>query len=422
MKVSQLILKGFRGFENSTINFDPQLTVLVGVNGSGKTSALDATFFLLSQYIARLVASPSSAQRLNEEDVRIGTTETSLKITTQIADGNQISWSLVKQRASRRIVHPNSSDFDTLNDYVRRIASGYGNGRDYLSGETIAVYYDQRRAILDIPQRKRTKIEHDAEYAFKNSLRPGAIDFRRLTYWFEEREGEELRRQRRDRDYVDRQLEAVRLAITSATGLRNPYYSIEKPRGLRVEKDGLELHVSQLSAGERTFFALAGDLARRLAMANLDSETPLRAPGIVLVDEVELHLHPGWQRKIIAWLLETFPNCQFIVSTHSPQVLGEVHAHQIRILEARGNTIELAVPAASYGRDSNYLLLSVLGAEERRSRSKELLEKIDDALGRGRLEEARERIRALDTELEGSPPELAIAEARLARRERRQST
>ena len=79
--------------------------------------------------------------------------------------------------------------------------------------------------------------------------------------------------------------------------------------------------------------ALAGDLARRLAaVAPLDSD-PLKAHAIVLVDELELHLHPRWQRIIVSWLLETFPNCQFIVSTHSPQVISEVSAGHVRILE-----------------------------------------------------------------------------------------
>lgn len=78
-----------------------------------------------------------------------------------------------------------------------------------------------------------------------------------------------------------------------------------------------------MSDGEKCTIALFGDLARRMALANPNKDNPLDGEGIVLIDEIELHLHPLWQRRILNVLKKVFPNIQFIVSTHSPQVLGE---------------------------------------------------------------------------------------------------
>ncbi|CAI0835276.1 recombination protein F [Serratia proteamaculans] len=102
---------------------------------------------------------------------------------------------------------------------------------------------------------------------------------------------------------------------------------------LVLTKSGIELDAQQLSQGEKTILTLVGDLARRLSLLNPELENPFEGKGIVLIDEIDLHLHPTWQQKIIGRLLATFPNVQFILSTHSPQVLSTVPARSIRILE-----------------------------------------------------------------------------------------
>jgi hypothetical protein len=168
--------------------------------------------------------------------------------------------------------------------------------------------------------------------------------------------------------------------------------------------------------GERVFMAMAGDLARRLAILNRDSKNPLSGRAIVLIDEVELHLHPRWQRKIIPWLRETFHNCQFVVSTHSPQVLGEVYAHNIRVLTAVDGEIRVQGANESYGRDSNFLLLRVLGGSERTERTKLDLAGLDQAIESRSFSEARKILTRLRNEIEGAAPELTVAEARLERR------
>jgi predicted ATP-binding protein involved in virulence len=415
MRLRRIRLRGFRGFHDLEIEFDRQLTVLVGQNGAGKTSALDALSIMLSQYIARLTKSASSGRRLAPSDVNMRSGEAHLELQAHDDDFGDVIWSLLKSNKRQQLVKSRNSELGELNEFVRAVATRQAGDLDYLIGETAAIYYDQRRAVLDIPKRKRTVPNHLPWTAFAEGLAFGGIDFRKLTYWFQERESIELRRQRGRTRYVDPQLDAVRRAMTTATGFKDPFFNAEPPRGICVKKGREILNFSQLSTGEQVFLALAGDLARRLAILTPRSLDPLQGCAIVMIDELELHLHPLWQRVIIPWLLRTFPNCQFIVSTHSPQVLGEVEAERIRILLTRRGRVSIAIPDAAYGRDSNFLLASVLGATDRDPRTLSELAKIDHAIARRDFDRARAIISSLKSRIEGAAPELAVAEARVRR-------
>lgn len=415
MRLIELKVDGYRGFAAGKISFDRQLTVLVGENGAGKSSLLDALFLLLSHYSARLIGASSSAGRLKDTDIRVGREEARLSLIARDEEVGEVSWAIAKQGVRQRVLKPSSSNLTGLNDFAKAVAARSSND-DFLRGEVVPIYYDQSRAVLRIPRRRRTRADTSALSVFQDSTSTWGINFPLLTYWFQDRETDELRRQKSRKNYVDRELDAVRRAITLATELRDPYFSVDRPRGLTFTKRNTALHVSQLSTGEQVFMALAGDLARRLAaVAPLDSD-PLKANAIVLVDELELHLHPRWQRIIVPWLLKTFPNCQFIVSTHSPQVVSEVSAKHVRILRdtARGTTINMA--RSTLGRDSNHLLTSVFGVSSRKVAAESHILEADRAIMSGKLEKAKRLIAQLEQEIEGGPPEVAILQARLARR------
>lgn len=415
MILRHLDLQDFRGFHKARIKFDERLTVIIGANGAGKSSVLDALWILLDQYSARLLDLRASAKRLSDNDARLGSADTLIGLTIE-DDDKEVGWALRKQGAQQRILSRKGSDLDGLKGLVRAIAGRASDEGDYLSMAVLPIYYDQRRALADVPQRKRAKAKHAARDAFAESRGDRGLDFRGFVYWFEERETEELRRQRGHPDYEDPQLASVRQAISDGTGLASMSYRPIPPRGLMVSKDGVELKVDQLSTGERVFLAMAGDLARRLAMLASDSHDDQPPRAVVLIDEIELHLHPRWQRKILPWMLEAFPHCQFIVTTHSPQVIGDVAARHLRILEfkPRGNKVQLAT--ASKGRDSNYLLLSVFGTEERSQAVKKRLYAFEKALRHDDLPRATAELEKLTAQMEGSAPEVAIAQSRLARR------
>lgn len=416
MFIRSLELKNFRGFHAARIDFDKQLTVLVGKNGAGKSSVLDALSILLDQYSSKILGQKGTARRLSENDTRQNSPETYIRLTVDDQD-REVRWALRKQGNKQKLLRPSGSDLSGLNDYIRLIADR-GTGQDgHFDVATLPIYYDQRRALAEVPQRKRATAKHTAKDAFEESRGKNGLDLRNFVYWFEEREVEELRRQRRDKNYLDPQLENVRHSIQTATGLTDLSYRSVPPRGLLVNKQGVEVRVDQLSTGERLLLAMAGDLARRLAMRSVEDQIGGQKRAVVLIDEIELHLHPEWQRRILPWLLKGFPQCQFIVSTHSPQVIGAIEAKHIRILEFEkdGNTFQTVL--ATKGRDTNYLLLSVFDSDERSADTKKMLLKFERALRDNKLDLARQELVRLQEQIEGSAPELSIAQARLQRRE-----
>ena len=150
----------------------------------------------------------------------------------------------------------------------------------------------------------------------------------------------------------------------------DPRTELNPPRfivSVRSEQGQVEkLSLDQLSGGYRIVLALAADLARRMAQGNPHLDDPLESEAVVLIDEVELHLHPGWQQRILGDLQRTFPNAQFIVSTHSPQVLTTVEPQRIVELYRDGDRIIAGTPAiATYGAEAGDVLSVVMGVNER---------------------------------------------------------
>jgi predicted ATP-binding protein involved in virulence len=184
---------------------------------------------------------------------------------------------------------------------------------------------------------------------------------------------------------------------------------------MTVNKQGEELIVNQLSDGEKCLLALAGDLARRLAIANPNPDrNPLQGSGVVLIDEIELHLHPKWQRAIIPNLKKTFPNCQFIITTHSPQVISDLQWVHLLRSTPEGIAIE-RVP--SFGKDSNRILETLMGTPERPQEIKDDLRELFRLIDKGELGKARQLRQDLVDQMGEEDPEFVRADWLIQRKE-----
>ena len=139
---------------------------------------------------------------------------------------------------------------------------------------------------------------------------------------------------------------------------------------------------------------LVGDLARRLALANQKDPNPLNGRGIVLIDEIELHMHPSWQRKVLPVLRQTFPNIQFIITTHSPQVLGEADENLKLFLlsedEEQNRTFRLLERMDGF--DSNYILENYMETDAFNPEFQTLLSKTTRAIDGCDFEQAEKLI------------------------------
>lgn len=427
MKITKLSLHHFRGMNDVTLECDPSLNVFVGENGAGKSAVLDALALLLSWWVNRLRSQGSAGRHISATDISNGEAAAVLEVWAQTAD-TSLHWRLAKGRTGRSSTTP-ASDLRQLNSDIktRQQAITDSDGHTNLP---LLVYYPVHRVVHDIPLRIRKKHHFDLLAAYDDALTSGS-NFRLFFEWFREREDLENETIRRasplfdnppaeplsPADLEDPQLRAVRRAL----GEFLPHFSNltvrRKPLRMEVSKDGQVLRFDQLSDGEKCFIALISDLARRLALAN-PTQDPLQGVGVVLIDELDLHLHPQWQRLLLPRLTEVFPNCQFFVSTHSPHVLSHVRADKVFVLERdQQHHVQVRQPASSYGHSAERILEDIMGLTTTRPEAVEnRLQAVFDSIEKGEFEQARQRIDALQDDL-GQDPDLLRATMLLRRKE-----
>lgn len=413
MKVKRLRMNSFRGISDLTLEFDTdEPTVFIGINGVGKSSILDALAILLSWLTKRIQNPNSSGRSFNEDDIKKGAKETHNEITILINDGQQLAWSLTHVSKGRS--KDTSSNLGELKTLVENIHEQLYHTS--YAALPLAVYYPTNRAVLDIPLKIRTKHSFEQITAYDEVLTGGQIDFRRFFEWFRDREDLENEMRLNDSNkYRDRQLQAVRYAIANLLDGFSNLRVRRSPLRMTADKQGDELIVNQLSDGEKCLLALAGDLARRLAIANPNPDcNPLEGSGVVLIDEIELHLHPKWQRAIIPNLVKTFPNCQFIITTHSPQVISDLKWVHLLRSTSEGIAID-RVP--SFGKDSNRILETLMGTPERPQQIIEYLRELFRLIDKGELDNARRLRQELARRMGEEDPEFVRADWLIQRKE-----
>jgi predicted ATP-binding protein involved in virulence len=396
MRIKQLRLKNFRGIKNLELDFDTtqSVAVLVGVNGAGKSSILDCMSALIAYSNLKF---PYGI--FQDRDIYSGK-NSSLNGLSIVFEGNEFSWNTRYDRAGKHVTLISQQDREIIenNNYVQQ----------YSAQHFVSVYYSaSRKTIKNNNIIGRSPEESDI------------VDFAEFTYWFQKLEDlENETRLSTDNNHRDLKLESTRKAIYSMLG--DGFSNLRMKRAidkLTIHKANQEIELDWLSDGERGLLALAGDLSRRLAITYPDSANPLHEAGLVLIDEIELHLHPAWQRIIIQRLIQTFPGCQFIVTTHSPQVLSNVQPECIHILAIEDDNVVVKRPERSYGRDSNRILEDIMGVSKRppeiEARILELFRIIHD----GELDRAKDLIQNLATEIGIDEPELIRAASTIHRRE-----
>ena len=394
MKINNLKVDNFRLFDDMKLQLNGKNTVIFGVNRTGKTSILKSINLLYANIINQIVNRKELKQNLNIEldDIKYGKTQTKLEADFFI-ENQLISYNRTMIRKSGK----RSQDLESL----KILASIFQD--KYMSDEKqenipIFVNYGTNRLVLDIPIRIRTKHQFDIYAAFDKAIE-NRIDFRTFFEWFRNQEDyeNECKVQNADLQFADKALDSVKKAmlvmLDGCTNLR----VARKPRlEMKVDKNGVGLNVSQLSDGEKCTMALFGDLARRLTIANPNLDNPLLGEGVVLIDEIELHMHPFWQRNVVGKLRETFPNIQFIITTHSPIVLSEIDDEfNIYFLQNKEASSEVIEFKRLDGFDANYILEEFMGTKSMNSKTETLISDIYRLINGRLFEEAEEKVNHL---------------------------
>lgn len=442
MKLKTLTLSYYRGFEQLDLEFCDEVTVIAGVNGIGKSGILKALRQLLSHFEENVFGMKKNVL-LEAADVQIGNKSMSLgvkahalgdRVDVQLgrtlipeSEFSEIQERIEKLRQDIRY-HPKRSseaiglevEIGFLEDRLRGFddsesiyAPGF-KGRE-AADEPLPVfaYYSVNRAFTDLPKKLLSAKPLSAEAAHENSLTGGRVNLNDFANWFRVAVNRELGKSTSGEKLwksLESTIEAILpefrdLKLEQTEG-RLPSFSIVK--------NGVRFSLKQLSDGERALLALATDLTQRLSLANPNLEEPAKqGMGVVLIDEIELHLHPRWQRQVLRRLQEAFPNCQFIVTTHSALVLGEIPSDCVRFLEPNEETgrIEAYIPLESFGLDANRVLDELMGASER---NKQVLKELTDLfrlIDDEKFDQARDAMEPLEKILGENEPELTRASA-----------
>jgi predicted ATP-binding protein involved in virulence len=417
MKVKRLTLRSFRGIDDLTLDFAPNVTVLIGNNGAGKSSILDALAISFTQFVEKVSeVGMEISQKFQYSDIINSFTQSTLQMSVDCL-GEQ-TWIATRDRFT------DESTFSAAEGSIppEEVASSFVRNllNNHRANLPLIVYYPVSRGVTSISlELSLNFLEEQARsaqtLAYDHSLPAGRSSFSDFFQWFKIREDLENEvRLEKDSSYRDHQLKAVRDAIYSFSPGFSNLRVRRSPLRMIVEKFG-ELVVNQLSDGEKCLLAMVGDLARRLAIANPGLPDPLQGEGVVLIDEIELHLHPKWQRDIVPALTNTFPNCQFILTTHSPQVLGEVKGKVYRLTSTSDGIIAESIQ--TYGRDSSEILEDDMGADRRSIKIKEDLRQLFRLIEDGDLEAARELKKKMSEEIGDDESEFVKAEILIRRYE-----
>jgi predicted ATP-binding protein involved in virulence len=389
IRIKQLKLENFRGFEQLELEFHRDLTVLIGENGAGKTAVLDCLAIFLTIFLEKIIKIKKDLENHIEildikQDKFETTDEISLLVEYQQAT-SEINYGIIftkdhEFRISERTVIPwnktNKKDFPILIYYPTSTVAfinfiDFKNARDNFRTDILSIY--------------------------DHALDKQAFNF---TYFFEwYRWQENIEKQLGKNPTLDQ----VRQAIYSLLSDEHNQFAnlainwLNNPSGeMLIQKNTTVLNINQLSSGEKTLLALVADLARRLAIANPHREQPLTGNGIVLIDEIDLHLHPRWQRHVIPRLHKTFPNCQLIVTTHSPLVLSQVKPENVVILE---DFQVVKNTPHTFGRDNNSILYELMNVKQRPDDMQKQLDKFYELLDDDNKAAAQELLEQLSQDL-----------------------
>lgn len=371
MILKSIRLENFRIIEEAQLDFGRRLTLFTGMNGSGKTSVMEGLSITLGAVLTHLPeVSGRGFSRTGEEIRQVENKKAPYcRISLETVQGLQ--WDRLQKRdKSRTTASLLPSDGCGVRELYRHIDQEMIDPMN--RGETfllpVFAFYGVSRALLDPPySRKGFPKTHKRLEALQGALEASG-SFKSAFIWFYNKENEEFRHKQAEQsfDVTLKELDTVRRAVAGMIPeISEPHVDVN-PLRFVVRQGGELLDIMQLSDGYKTLLALVIDLSRRMALANPHLDDPLLADAVVMIDELDLHLHPSWQQRVVGDLLKTFPNAQFIVTTHTPYIVesanNNLKRHQIRNFPIESDAILELVPLDP-GDTAAYLMKGQAGVE-----------------------------------------------------------
>lgn len=413
MRLEQVVISNFKGIEECTVELEKGFNLLIGDNGYGKTSILEAISVGLGGYIAGIA--DVSARNFTKDEIRVILEKTGdgsfnrrymtpvLVKCKAVVEEEEFEWTRKKSsiKASRSTVEPRA---------ICRKAEQMSNEEKHilpiLSYQSTARMWMQRRDAAEnifSKQFYRTVGYEDCLIEASNN--------KMLMKWIRHMEKIEWKRKETVGEYsgVKRALCNFMQEMIEEKVLSFEYDDQSGELIFKTEKEFLPIRV--LSAGYQSLIWMVLDIAYRMALLNPGLlENISETPGVVLIDELDMHLHPKWQWNIVSALKKTFPNVQFIAATHSPIIIASCkEEHLIKINAETGISYE----KTTYGMDVNDTLSICQNSISIAGDIRNLLIKFEEYVDDGNLQEAEKCAGEIKKELGDGHPKVTWAEETL---------
>ena len=430
MKLKKIKIFNYRCFKEAEMDFDNHITLVVGKNGVGKTAILDAVAVSVSTFLLGIdggvsrsilkddaryefhdlngtidpqhqfpVSIESTGDCLNQQNVKWIRSLNSESGKTTIKDAGELTG--LAKKAQNQIMTGDKS-------LVLPLISYYGTGRLYAQKK-------EKKNIKSLTEFKRQVGYVDCMAAESNE--------KLMLNWFQMQTLKSLQEQQKtgilDSPLLLKTVEkAISRSFERISGAQNAslIFDLDTHRLVlefeSADGNAQKFAMDEMSDGYKNTLSMIGDIAYRMAVLNpmLGDQVLEKTPGVVLIDEIDLHLHPQWQQTILSDLHAIFPEVQFIVSSHAPAVINSVPREQIRILDHG----EIYMPAAqTYGRDANSILREVMNVSERPADIKQRMDLFYAHMDENNYEEADKVLTEIEAIVGTTDPDIAAARTSL---------
>lgn len=430
MRLKNIKITNYRCFKEADIDFDEHITLIVGRNGAGKTAILDAVAVSVSTFLLGIDGGVSRS--ITEDDARYefhdldGTIDPQhqfpvcIDSTGDCLDQKNVKWVRSLNSANSKTT---IKDAKELTDIAKNIRNQIMHGDKTLVLPLVS-YYGTGRLYAQKKEKRNIKslTEFNRQVGYVDCMAAESNE-KLMLNWFQMQTLKSLQNQQKT-GVIERSLllktveKAICRSYERISGSINAslIFDLDTHRLVlefeTADGEPKKFAMDEMSDGYKNTLSMIGDIAYRMAVLNpvLGDRVLEETPGVVLIDEVDLHLHPQWQQTILSDLYAIFPNVQFIVSSHAPAVINSVSREQIRILDNE----KIYMPAAqTYGRDANSILREVMKVSERPAEVVQRLDTFYVCMDRSDYEEADRILTEIEKIVGTNDPDIAAARTAL---------
>lgn len=422
MFLKSVILHNFRCFSDIEINFNNRLTVVVGNNGAGKSTILEAATIAAGTFSSAMDGLTNYGIKKSDAHYKYFDIGSNVDVQAQFpveitatgtVDDKDITWSRTLNSSKGRCGLASAKEIAVIAEsYQDRMRNG-----DKTLKLPLISYYGTGRLWDQHREKKNDTFEkNNRSNGYIDSL-DGAANDKLMMKWFQKMTLQQFQRGNEIPEFT-----AVRMALEQTFEAITGYSDVRVQYNLDTneidviycdnDENYVRIPVSQLSDGYKCTLSLIADIAYRMAILNpqyLD-RVLVETEGIVLIDEVDLHLHPNWQKRILKDLMDIFPKVQFIVSTHAPEVINSVKSESVAILKNNG---VMYAADETYGKDANTILREVMEVSSRPDSVKQLFEEFYNAIDKEEWKQAEKVLMTLENEIGNNDPEVNSCRVRL---------